>query len=65
MSVSEKFKEKWSSENKFYSSLRTLLRIGIMKKMKDFQDLKLKWDVLLLSDVFEKVENSCLNISEM
>ena len=46
-------------------SMSTLLRIGIMKKMKDLPDLKLKWDVLLLSDVFEKVENSCLNISEM
>ena len=31
-----------------------------MKKMKDYYDLHLKCDVLLLADVFEKFRNNCL-----
>ena len=33
-----------------------------MKTMKDYHDLRLKFDVLLLSDVFEKFKNNSLNI---
>ena len=29
-----------------------------MKTMKDYHDLYLKWDVLLLGDVFEKLRNN-------
>ena len=31
-----------------------------MKMMKDYQDFYLKFDALLLADIFEKIENRCL-----
>ena len=33
-----------------------------MKTMKDYHDLHIKCDVLLLADVFEKIRNSNLQI---
>ena len=35
-----------------------------MKTMKDYHDLYLKCDVLLLADVFEKFRNSSLKIMD-
>ena len=66
----EKFREKLRSKEKFYSSL-TGKKISDkeydqvfnvwnkfeMKKMKDYHDLYLKCDVLLLADVFKKFTN--------
>ena len=62
----EKFKEELSSKEKFYSSLTdrkitdkenehilNVLNRYKMKTMKDYHDLYLKCDVLLLADVFE------------
>ena len=31
-----------------------------MKKIRDYQDLHLKWDVVFLADVFEKLRNKIL-----
>ena len=66
----EKFREKLRSKEKFYSSL-TGKKISDkeydqvfnvwnkfeMKTMKDYHDLYLKCDVLLLADVFKKFTN--------
>ena len=66
----EKFREKLRSKEKFYSSL-TGKKISDkeydqvfnvwnkfeMKTMKDYHDLYLKCDVLLLADVFKKFAN--------
>ena len=61
----EKFKEELPGKEKFYSSL-TDIKISDkefeyvfnvskkMKTMKDYHDLHLKYDVLLLTDVLEK-----------
>ena len=67
MSNFKKFKEELSSTEKFYSSLpgkkirdkeyQHVLKVwneSEMKIMKDFYDLYLKCEVLLLADVFEK-----------
>ena len=73
MSDSGKLKEEFSSKGKFYSSL-TKKKISDkeyehalnvcnkfkMKTMKDYHDLYLKRDVLLLADVFEKFRNNSL-----
>ena len=73
MSDFKKFKEELPSKKKFYSSL-TDKKISDkehehvfqvwnkfeMKIMKDYQDLHLKCDVLLLTDVFEKFRNNSL-----
>ena len=69
----EKFKEELPSNEMFYSSL-TYRRICDkeneyvvhvtnqfeMKAMKDYHELYLKYHVLLLADVFEKLENNSL-----
>ena len=69
----EKFKGKISCKEKFYSSL-TCKKINDkeydhflkvwnkfeMKTMKDYHDLYLKCDVLLLADLFEKITNNSL-----
>ena len=73
MSDFEKFKEELPSIEKFYSSLTNkklsdkeyghVLKVSNtfqMKKMKDYHELYLKCDVLLLADVFEKFRNSSL-----
>ena len=73
MSDFEKFKEKLPSKEKFYSSLTGkkisdkeylhLLNVWNnfeMKTMKDYHDLHLKCDVLLLVDIFEKFRNNIL-----
>ena len=73
MSNFEKFKEQLPSKGKFYSSLTgKIIRVkhyehGFkvwnkfeMKTMKDYQNLYLKCDVLLLADVFEKFRNNNL-----
>ena len=70
----EKFKEQLPSKEKFYSSLmrKTISNIEYehvlmvqskfgMKTMKDYHDLHLKFDALLLTDVFEKLRNNSLN----
>ena len=51
--------KKLTHKNEFCSSLIAkgilcILSIFEMKKMKDYQDLYLKYDALLLADVFEK-----------
>ena len=69
----EKRKEKLHDKNEFYSSLsgkgnsdkeyQLVLKVenkSEMKTMKDYHDLYLKCDVLLLADVFEKFRNRCL-----
>ena len=71
----EKFKEKLSSKEKFYSSLTDkkisdkeydhVLNVWNKfetKTMKDYHDLHLKCDLLLLADVFEKFRNNSLKI---
>ena len=71
MSDFEKFKEVLPSKEKFYSSLtgkkiidkeyKHVLNVWKkfeMKTMKDYHDLYLKCDVLLLGDVFEKFRNN-------
>ena len=67
----EKFKEQLPSKEKFYSSLtdkkisdieyQHVLKVWNKFGMKDYQDLYLKCDVLLLADVFEKCRNNSLN----
>ena len=78
MSDFEKSKEELPSKEKFYSSL-TGRRISgkeyenvvnvskkyEMKTMKDYHDLYLKCDVLLLADVFEKFRDNCLHNYEL
>ena len=67
MSDFEKFKEELPSKEKFYSSLAdrkishkkyehvlNVWQKSEMKTMKDYHDLYLKCDVLLLADVFKK-----------
>ena len=66
MSDFEKFKEQLSSKEKFYSSLTgkkmfLMFGINLKRKMKDYHDLYLKCDILLLPDVFEKFRNSSLS----
>ena len=70
----EIFKEELPCKEKFYSSLTDKKIIGKeyehnvlnvwnifeMKTMKDYHDLYLKCDVLLLVDVFEKFRNNSL-----
>ena len=69
----EKFKEELPSKGKFYSSLTSkkicdkkyehLLKVWNtfqMKTMKDYYDLYLKCNVLLLADVFENLTNNSL-----
>ena len=76
MSDLQKLKEKLPSEENFYSSLtgkkisskeyEHILNVWNkfeMKTMKDFHDLYLKCDVLLLADVFEKFRNNSLKNS--
>ena len=57
----KKFKEELPSKEKFYHSLTgkniSNKKYG-MKMMKDYQDLCLKCDVLLLADVLEKLNNN-------
>ena len=73
MSDFEKFKEQLPSKEKFYSSLtgkknsdkeyEQVLKVWNkfgMTAMKDYYDLYLKCDILLLADVFEKTEMQCL-----
>ena len=72
MSDSAKFKEELPSKKKFYSSLTdrkisdkeyghvSVWKTFEMKRMKDYHDLYLKCDVLLLADVFEKFRNNSL-----
>ena len=73
MSDFEKFEEELPSIEKFYSSLTNkklsdkeyghVLKVSNtfeMTKMKDYHELYLKCDVLLLADVFEKFRNSGL-----
>ena len=73
MSDFEKFKEELPSKEKFYSWLtgrkisdkeyEHVLNVWNkfeMKTMKDYHDLYLKCDILLLADVFEKVRNNTL-----
>ena len=78
MSGFEKFKEKMPNKEKFYSSL-TRKKISDkeyehvfkvrnrfeMKIKKDYHDLHLKCDALLLADEFEKFRNSCLKDYEL
>ena len=73
MTDSEKFKEKLPSKEKFYSSftntkindkeyehvLNVWNKFG-MKTMKDYHDLYLKCDVLLLANVFQIFRNNSL-----
>ena len=69
----ENSKEKLPSKEKFYSTLtgkkinykeyEHVLKVWNkfeMKTMKDYHDLYLKCDVLLLADVFEKTSNNSL-----
>ena len=69
----EKFKEELSSKEKFYSSLtgrkifdkeyEHVLNVWKkikMKIMKDYHNIYFNFDVLLLSDVFEKFRNNSL-----
>ena len=74
MSEIEKFKEKLSSKEKFFSSFKSKKKISDkeyqhvlkvwnkfeMKTMKDYHDLYLKCDVLLSVDVFQKFRNNGL-----
>ena len=75
MSDFEKFNEKSSSKERFYSSLtnrkinnkeyKHVLNVWNkfeMETMKDYCNLYLKWGVLLLVDVFEKLRNNSLKI---
>ena len=69
----EKFNETLPGKNEFYSSLggkgiskkeyQYILKVWNtfgMKTMKNYHDLYLKYDLLLLADVFEKNRNRCL-----
>ena len=73
MTDSDKFKEQLPRKEKFYSSLtgkkisdkeyehvHKVLNKFDMKTMKDYHNLYLKCDVLLLADVFEKCRNNSL-----
>ena len=73
MSNFEKFREQLTCKEKFYGSLtgkkiseeeyECVLNVwnkSEMKTMKDYHDLYLKWDVLLLADVFKKFRNNSL-----
>ena len=70
----EKFKEELPSKEKFYSSLtgrkitdkeyEHVWNKFEIKKMKDYHDLHLKYDVLLLAGVFEKFRNNSLKIMD-
>ena len=73
MSSFEKFKERLPSKEKFYSLLmhkkigdkeyQHVLKVWDrfeMKTMKDYYDLYLNCDVLLLADMFENFRNSSL-----
>ena len=73
MSDFEKFKEEFPSKEKFYSSLtgkkikdkeyEYVLKAWNkfeMKTMKDYHNLYLKCEVLLLADVFGKIRNNSL-----
>ena len=73
MTDSDKFKEQLPRKEKFYSSLtgkknsdkeyehvHKVLNKFDMKTMKDYHNLYLKCDVLLLADVFEKFRNNNL-----
>ena len=73
MSSFEKFKEEFPSKEKFYSLLTGkknsnkehyyVLKVWDkfeIKTMKDYCDLYLKCDILLLADVFEKFRNGSL-----
>ena len=46
--------------DKEYDHVFKVLNKYEMKTMKDYHDLYLKWDVLLLADVFEKFRNNSL-----
>ena len=76
MSDFEKFNEQLPSKEKFYSLLtgsknsgneyehvRKIWNKFDMETMKDYNDLYLKCDVLLLPDVFEKFRNKSLKNS--
>ena len=73
MSDFEKFKDKLPSKQNFYilstskkisdknyEHVLEVWNIFQMKTMKDYHDLYLKCDVLLLADVFEKFRNKSL-----
>ena len=73
MSDFEMFKEELQSKEKFYSLLtgkeisdnvyEHVLKVWNtfqMKTMKDYHDLYLKYNVLLLADVFGKIRNNSL-----
>ena len=73
MSYFEKFKEKLPSKETFYSLLQIkkishkeydhVLKVWKkfgMRKIKDYYDLYLKCDILMLADVFEKFRNNSL-----
>ena len=68
MSDFQKFKDISPSKEKFYCSftgkkiLTNNMNMFLMKAMKDYHDLYLKCDVLLLTDVFEKIRNNNLEI---
>ena len=77
MSDFEKFKEKLPSKEKFYSSLtgkkisgkeyKHVLNVWNkfeMKTMKDYHNLYLKGDVLLLADSYEKFRNNIIRNSQ-
>ena len=78
MSDFEKSKKELPSKEKSYSSLtggrisgkeyenvvNVCKKYG-MKTMKDYHDLYLKCDVLLLADVFEQFRDNCLNNYEL
>ena len=71
MSNFEKSKEELPMKEKFYSSStgrkiidkehEHVLNVWNKYEMKDYQDLNLKFDVLLLADVFEKLRNNNLS----
>ena len=58
MRAFQKFKEELPNKERFYSSIGFMLlmfeKIFEMKTMKDYHGLYLKWNVLLLADMFEK-----------
>ena len=71
MSNFEEFKEELPGKERFYSSLANrkisgkeyehvlnVWKKSEMKTMKDYHDLYLKCDVLLLADVFEKFKSN-------
>ena len=73
MADSDKFKEQLPRKEKFYSSLtgkkisdkeyehvHKVLNKFDMKTVKDYHNLYLKCNVLLLADVFEKFRNNSL-----